>query len=151
MPRGDQCKWLRNQCIDELRLDGLSRLSTVHRQWWLSALIRARFRGAASSSSEAGFGLAESIRPGDCQVTFAALDIAQRNAALVALRTEPCHCYRDAQLGLIRIKSVTVSVPSLSVDFTTATLTSVSRKAWRWKLSLLSGPTIANLGPCSVY
>ncbi len=33
MPRRDQYKWLGNQCIDELRLDGLSKLSTVHRQW----------------------------------------------------------------------------------------------------------------------
>ena len=60
MPRRDQCKWLRNQWIDELRLDGLSKLSTVHRQWWLSAHIRAAVSGwAASYFSEAGFGLVE--------------------------------------------------------------------------------------------
>jgi len=33
MPRRDQYKWLENQRIDELRLDGLSKLSTVHWQW----------------------------------------------------------------------------------------------------------------------
>ena len=60
MPRCDQCKWLRNQGIDELGLDGLSKLSTVHRQWWLSAHIWAAVFGrAASLFSEAGFGLAK--------------------------------------------------------------------------------------------
>ena len=45
MPRSDQCKRLRKQCLDELRLDDLSKLSTVHRQCRLSAHIWAHCRG----------------------------------------------------------------------------------------------------------
>ena len=33
MPRRDEYKWLGNQGIDELRLDGLAKLSTVNWQW----------------------------------------------------------------------------------------------------------------------
>ncbi len=43
MPRRDECKLMRNQCIDDLWLDGLSKLLTVHWQSWLSAHIWAHF------------------------------------------------------------------------------------------------------------
>ena len=150
MPRCDQCKWLRNQWIDELRLDSRSNCRP-HIGSVPFCPHLGTFSGAASVSRRGRVRSGRRIHPSDCQVTFTALDIAQRNAALVALRTEPCHCYRDAQLRLNRIKSVTVSVPSFSVDFTTATLTSVSRKARRLKLSLLSGAHHCDLGPCSAY
>ena len=46
--------------IDELRLDSLSKLSTVYRQWSTFCPHLGTFFGrAASLSSEAGFGLAE--------------------------------------------------------------------------------------------
>lgn len=64
MPRHDQCKWVENQCIAQLRLHGLSRLSTVHRQWSPSALIWALLRGrAASASSDAEAQSGRRIRP----------------------------------------------------------------------------------------
>jgi hypothetical protein len=33
MPRRDQYKWLGIQLVDELKLDGLPKLSTVNWQW----------------------------------------------------------------------------------------------------------------------
>ena len=55
-----RCKRLRNQGIGELRLDSLTKLSTVNRQFRLSADIWAGFfRRTVSVAGEAGFGVAE--------------------------------------------------------------------------------------------
>ena len=148
MPRRGHRTALRNQQFDELGRAVSSNCPTVQWQWLAFCPHVGRFfwegcigiwRGGVRSGRR--------IHTSACQITLAAGIL---RSSMVHWWPKPATCYRDAQLRLTRIKSVTVSGASFSVDFTTASLTSVSRKALRLTLSLLSCLP-CKLAPLSAY